>query len=210
MHANLRFLLAIHAQATTLDNLSFASSVDENLSKNMSFLLNEANDRFEELRLRTSSSESLTNHSQLLTNTTHESSVDWISKGENDPFSDNAESEGHDTESKGSPSASGEGGIEQWTTLIGLALMVFYLVFDGFTSSYQDRLFRESNGSTYLMLLYATGFGVLASASALVSVGVCKAWISRGPGTDGYKRVYVHTEKGGEERKSMSVFIISS
>lgn len=176
--------MIVCVQAAVLDNLSPASFIDETLSKNTSFPLNERSDRFEELRLRVSNSEPLTNQSLSFTNSTHES-TGWLFKDGNGLSSEDAESQGDATESNQSPGVNREGGVEEWATLIGLALMVFYLVFDGFTSSYQDRLFREYKGSTYLMMLYATGFGVLASAGALVSVWAYRAWISREPGCCG-------------------------
>lgn len=55
--------------------------------------------------------------------------------------------------------------------LFGLLLMVGYLACDGFTSTFQERIFREHNTSTYNQMMYVNLFSILFSVFALVSFG---------------------------------------
>ncbi|BDA48713.1 Adenosine 3'-phospho 5'-phosphosulfate transporter 1 [Coccomyxa sp. Obi] len=53
----------------------------------------------------------------------------------------------------------------------GFALMLGYLGFDGFTSTFQDKLFKGYNMSTYNQMLYVNMFSTLVSLCGLVSSG---------------------------------------
>lgn len=49
----------------------------------------------------------------------------------------------------------------------GTALMMGYLAFDGFTSTFQDKLFKGYNMSTYNQMLYVNAFSALISLSGV-------------------------------------------
>jgi len=51
------------------------------------------------------------------------------------------------------------------TSLMGVVMMVGYLLFDGLTSSWQERLFKNVNTSTWNQMLYV---GLLSTAATLV------------------------------------------
>jgi len=55
--------------------------------------------------------------------------------------------------------------------VIGLILMLGYLVCDGFTSTFQEKLFREEHVTKYNQMLYVNLFSILVSCCALVSFG---------------------------------------
>ncbi|EIE27556.1 DMT family transporter: UDP-galactose/UDP-glucose [Coccomyxa subellipsoidea C-169] len=68
--------------------------------------------------------------------------------------------------------------------LWGSVLMLGYLGFDGFTSTFQDKLFKGYNMSTYNQMLYVNLFSSLVSLCGLVSSGQllpALAFIARHP-----------------------------
>jgi adenosine 3'-phospho 5'-phosphosulfate transporter B2 len=69
--------------------------------------------------------------------------------------------------------ASGDSGGSFWMgyAMIGLLLMLGYLVCDGFTSTFQEKLFKEHHVTTYNQMLYVNLFSILVSCCALLSFG---------------------------------------
>jgi adenosine 3'-phospho 5'-phosphosulfate transporter B2 len=57
------------------------------------------------------------------------------------------------------------------SSIYGVLLMLGYLLFDGFTSTFQDRLFKGYNMTTYNQILYTTLFSSIFSLFALFSSG---------------------------------------
>lgn len=57
-------------------------------------------------------------------------------------------------------------------TVFGLLLMLGYLASDGFTSTFQEKLFKEHNVSTYNQMFWVNSCAVLLSAGLLVSGGL--------------------------------------
>lgn len=71
------------------------------------------------------------------------------------------------------------------TNIMGLMLMLGYLGFDGFTSNFQDRLFKGYNMTVFNQVLYVQLTASLQSLFALISTGklwVALAFISSHPG----------------------------
>ena len=61
---------------------------------------------------------------------------------------------------------------DMWeSSMYGLALMLGYLGFDGFTSTFQDKLFKGYNMTTYNQILYTTLCSALLSLFGLLSSG---------------------------------------
>jgi len=56
-------------------------------------------------------------------------------------------------------------------SMIGLCLILGYLLCDGFTSTFQEKLFKEHHVTTYNQMLYVNLFSVLVSCGALLSFG---------------------------------------
>jgi len=54
---------------------------------------------------------------------------------------------------------------------IGLLLMLGYLACDGFTSSFQEKIFKEHHVTPYNQMLYVNLFSILVSCAALVAFG---------------------------------------
>merc|ERR1719161_297365 len=52
---------------------------------------------------------------------------------------------------------------------IGLMLMVGYLCCDGFTSMFQEKIFKDHNVTPYNQMLYVNLFSILVSCAALVA-----------------------------------------
>ncbi|PSC76775.1 UDP-galactose UDP-glucose transporter 5 [Micractinium conductrix] len=57
------------------------------------------------------------------------------------------------------------------SSMFGLALMLGYLGFDGFTSTFQDKLFKGYQMTIYNQILYVTSFSAIFSLLGLVSAG---------------------------------------
>lgn len=57
------------------------------------------------------------------------------------------------------------------TTIMGMLLMLGYLGFDGFTSTFQDKLFKGYQMETYNQMLYVNLFSSGVSVFTLVSTG---------------------------------------
>lgn len=54
---------------------------------------------------------------------------------------------------------------------IGLCLMLGYLACDGFTSMFQEKIFKDHNVTPYNQMLYVNLFSILVSCAALVAFG---------------------------------------
>jgi adenosine 3'-phospho 5'-phosphosulfate transporter B2 len=54
---------------------------------------------------------------------------------------------------------------------IGLCLMLGYLACDGFTSMFQEKIFKDHNVTPYNQMLYVNLFSILVSCAALVTFG---------------------------------------
>ncbi|PNH08389.1 UDP-galactose/UDP-glucose transporter 5 [Tetrabaena socialis] len=70
------------------------------------------------------------------------------------------------------------------SSVYGLALMLGYLGFDGFTSTFQDKLFKGYNMTTYNQMLYTTMCSSILSAVGLFSSGqlpLAISFVSRHP-----------------------------
>jgi len=70
------------------------------------------------------------------------------------------------------------------TTVYGMLLMLGYLGFDGFTSTFQDKLFSGYQMETYNQMLYVTASSTLISTISLLSsgqVGPAIAFVMRHP-----------------------------
>mmetsp|Transcript_13511 Transcript_13511/g.32833 ORF Transcript_13511/g.32833 Transcript_13511/m.32833 type:complete len:371 (+) Transcript_13511:24-1136(+) len=52
---------------------------------------------------------------------------------------------------------------DQMTSLLGMGMMVVYLLFDGFTSTWQERLFKKTKVSTWNQMLYVGLLSALAT-----------------------------------------------
>mmetsp|Transcript_4159 Transcript_4159/g.8122 ORF Transcript_4159/g.8122 Transcript_4159/m.8122 type:complete len:379 (-) Transcript_4159:215-1351(-) len=65
----------------------------------------------------------------------------------------------------GSVTSSAARHADKTTSLMGVFMMVGYLAFDGLTSSWQERLFKKSNTSTWNQMLYV---GILSTVTTLV------------------------------------------
>ena len=57
------------------------------------------------------------------------------------------------------------------TSIMGMLLMLGYLGFDGFTSTFQDKLFKGYQMETYNQMLYVNGFSSAVSMFTLISTG---------------------------------------
>jgi adenosine 3'-phospho 5'-phosphosulfate transporter B2 len=58
------------------------------------------------------------------------------------------------------------------TSRWGMLLMLGYLLFDGFTSTFQDRLFSNYNMTTYNQILYTTLWSsLLSKAKSFAGIG---------------------------------------
>ena len=60
-------------------------------------------------------------------------------------------------------------------TALGLGLMLGYLASDGFTSTFQEKLFKEHKVSTYNQMFWVNTFAVLLSAGLLLSGGLMES-----------------------------------
>ena len=69
----------------------------------------------------------------------------------------------------GTKSAAASGKDDKETTLMGLALMLGYLGFDGFTSTWQEKLFKGFDITEYNQMLYVGIFSGLFTTVALVT-----------------------------------------
>jgi len=71
------------------------------------------------------------------------------------------------------PISSGHGhhSAPEETSLKGLALIICFLAFDGFTSTYQEHLFKEYDVSKYNQILYINAASSVTSMSALIAGG---------------------------------------
>ncbi|KXZ52167.1 hypothetical protein GPECTOR_10g796 [Gonium pectorale] len=70
------------------------------------------------------------------------------------------------------------------SSVYGMALMLGYLGFDGFTSTFQDRLFKGYNMTTYNQMLYTTLCSSILSAMGLFTSGqlpLAFSFVSRHP-----------------------------
>ncbi|KAK9839493.1 hypothetical protein WJX81_005583 [Elliptochloris bilobata] len=65
----------------------------------------------------------------------------------------------------------GAAGGPQGAGVLGLALMLGYLGADGFTSTFQDKLFRGYQMSAFNQMLYVNAFSSLISAAGLLTSG---------------------------------------
>ena len=83
----------------------------------------------------------------------------------------------------GTKSAAASGKDDKETTLMGLALMLGYLGFDGFTSTWQEKLFKGFDITEYNQMLYVGIFSGLFSAFALVTSPTDAQAMPPGPGT---------------------------
>mmetsp|Transcript_6529 Transcript_6529/g.15063 ORF Transcript_6529/g.15063 Transcript_6529/m.15063 type:complete len:393 (-) Transcript_6529:302-1480(-) len=66
------------------------------------------------------------------------------------------------------------------SSLYGLALLTGFLFFDGFTSTFQEKLFRENKMSKYNQMLYINLFSALVCVLSLVlshSIGYCYSFV---------------------------------
>mmetsp|Transcript_53269 Transcript_53269/g.98484 ORF Transcript_53269/g.98484 Transcript_53269/m.98484 type:complete len:407 (-) Transcript_53269:158-1378(-) len=57
------------------------------------------------------------------------------------------------------------------TSLKGLALIIGFLAFDGFTSTFQEHIFKEHKASKYNQMLYVNAASSITSFSALIAGG---------------------------------------
>jgi adenosine 3'-phospho 5'-phosphosulfate transporter B2 len=57
--------------------------------------------------------------------------------------------------------------------LWGTVLMLSYLGFDGFTSTFQDKLFKGYSMSTYNQMLYVNAFSAMVSFFGKIQVSHC-------------------------------------
>jgi adenosine 3'-phospho 5'-phosphosulfate transporter B2 len=83
-----------------------------------------------------------------------------------------------------SAAAHKHGGSEKDTSMYGVALMAGYLGFDGFTSTFQDKLFKGYSMETYNQMLWVTACSALLSAAWLLgdsSMGEALAFVGRHP-----------------------------
>jgi adenosine 3'-phospho 5'-phosphosulfate transporter B2 len=53
----------------------------------------------------------------------------------------------------------------------GLGLLVMFLAFDGLTSTFQEKLFKEHNTSKFNQMLYVNGFSAAVSLASLLAAG---------------------------------------
>merc|ERR1719316_2185519 len=60
---------------------------------------------------------------------------------------------------------------DQGDSVYGLALLVGFLAFDGFTSTFQEKLFKEHSTTKYNQMLYINLFSALTSCISLVIFG---------------------------------------
>jgi solute carrier family 35 (adenosine 3'-phospho 5'-phosphosulfate transporter), member B2 len=60
-------------------------------------------------------------------------------------------------------------GADNGSSLYGILLMMGYLAFDGFTSTFQDKLFKGYSMSTYNQSLYTTASAMVLSISGRAS-----------------------------------------
>merc|ERR1719261_1531731 len=60
---------------------------------------------------------------------------------------------------------------DQGDSIYGLALLVGFLAFDGFTSTFQEKLFKEHTTTKYNQMLYINLFSALTSCVTLLLFG---------------------------------------
>merc|ERR1712232_1214014 len=60
---------------------------------------------------------------------------------------------------------------EQGTSIYGLLLLLAFLACDGFTSTFQEKLFKEHKTSKYNQMLYVNGASAVVSSGSLVASG---------------------------------------
>ena len=56
-------------------------------------------------------------------------------------------------------------------SLFGVMLMIGYLVFDGFTSTFQDKLFKGYQMTIFNLILYVQAFSAVFSTLGLIRAG---------------------------------------
>merc|ERR1719460_2791231 len=60
---------------------------------------------------------------------------------------------------------------DQGDSIYGLALLVGFLAFDGFTSTFQEKLFKEHATTKYNQMLYINSFSAVTSFASLLVFG---------------------------------------
>merc|ERR1719217_225211 len=60
---------------------------------------------------------------------------------------------------------------DQGDSMYGLALLVGFLAFDGFTSTFQEKLFKEHSTTKYNQMLYINLFSAITSCISLLAFG---------------------------------------
>merc|ERR1719440_387112 len=60
---------------------------------------------------------------------------------------------------------------DQGDSIYGLALLVGFLAFDGFTSTFQEKLFKEHATTKYNQMLYINLFSAITSVITLALTG---------------------------------------
>ena len=60
---------------------------------------------------------------------------------------------------------------EQGTSIYGLLLLLAFLACDGFTSTFQEKLFKEHKTSKYNQMLYVNGGSAVVSIGSLIALG---------------------------------------
>merc|ERR1719440_2194127 len=59
----------------------------------------------------------------------------------------------------------------QGDSIYGLALLVGFLAFDGFTSTFQEKLFKEHSTTKYNQMMYINTFSAVTSVITLALTG---------------------------------------
>merc|ERR1719379_2748702 len=60
---------------------------------------------------------------------------------------------------------------QQGDSIYGLALLMGFLAFDGFTSTFQEKLFKEHSTTKYNQMLYINTFSAITSGVSLLIFG---------------------------------------
>merc|ERR1719428_2349110 len=60
---------------------------------------------------------------------------------------------------------------DQGDSVYGLALLLGFLAFDGFTSTFQEKLFKEHSTTKYNQMLYINLFSAITSCVSLLIFG---------------------------------------
>jgi len=90
---------------------------------------------------------------------------------------------------------------DQGSSVYGLLLLCCFLAFDGFTSTFQEKLFKEHKTSKYNQMLYVNGASsVVSAATLLVTGGGAKAlgFIARHPSFIGDASILSASAVGGQ------------